>query len=98
MGNEFHVKDNKGHRFSLVYFTLGCHSKMKKEDKETLTKLGLVVPPADADPFKFLCPPGKMCKQVRDSLKQVPTPSRASRQLPASRYWKKAALVGKRTK
>lgn len=57
-GNSAHeVEDFEGSRFSVVYFTLGCFAKAKKEDEETMRRLGFPVPAKDEDPHKFLRKP-----------------------------------------
>lgn len=87
-GNSAHsVNDFEGNRFSIVFFTLGCHAKMKDADRAGLGELGFAVPKSDQDPHELLRPP---CK------KRAPA-SPTSKSLPAVRYWSKAALAGPRT-
>jgi len=57
-GNCAHsVDDFSGARYSIVYFTLGCHAKVTPLDKTKLKTLGFPFPAADADPFELLAPP-----------------------------------------
>jgi len=94
-GNSAHsVDDFEGNRFSIVYFTLGCHSQMKKADRDKLQLMGVAVPTADEDPFKLIRAPYgvKACKKYQG----VATPARqgrADRVLPAWRYWPKVSLA-----
>lgn len=82
-GNCAHsVEDFKGNRFSIVFFALGCHSKMKDAERTSLKNIGFSVPKKDQNPYELLRPPEK---------KQIASP--VSKHLPASRYWKKASLV-----
>lgn len=83
-GNSAHsVDDFKGNRFSIVFFALGCHAKMKDAERKSLTNIGFAVPTLEQDPYELLRPPNK--KQ------SVASPM--NKHLPASRYWKKASLV-----
>merc|ERR1712150_300623 len=57
-GNSGHcVNDFKGTRFSVVYFTLGCHAKMGDENRASLEALGVRVPAIDEDPRALLRAP-----------------------------------------
>jgi len=57
-GNSAHeVSDFTGERFSVVYFTAGCHAKAKEEDKAKLREFGFPYPAADEDPFALLAKP-----------------------------------------
>jgi len=83
-GNCAHsVDDFKGHRFSIVFFTLGCHSKMKEEDRPGLETMGFAVPKKDQNPHELLRPPHKK-QSVASPL---------AMRLPASRFWTKASLA-----
>jgi len=99
-GNSAHSVDEfKGQRFSVVYFTLGCHGQMKAEDRERLQSLGVAAPKADEDPYKIICAP----KGERSGRRYgaVATPSRKGArgaELPAYRYWSKASLDAKTKK
>lgn len=86
-GNCAHsVEDFEGNRFSVVYFTLGCHAKMKPEDRKALEDMGVTTPSPDEDPFQIIRPP-------LGRKRAVASPSRPSAgKLPASRYWSKASL------
>lgn len=60
-GNSAHeVNDySGGDRYSIVYFTIGCHSKMTEECRQGLAKISMPVPDADEDPRSLLAtPPG----------------------------------------
>lgn len=49
-GNSGHsVDDFKGSRFSVVYFTLGCHDRAPPEDRALLESLGVSFPAVDED-------------------------------------------------
>lgn len=64
-GNSAHeVSDFEGTRFSVVYFTLGCHAKAKKEDMAQLKKMGFLVPAPDEDQFALLGKPGSKGKPL----------------------------------
>eukprot|EP00932_Pfiesteria_piscicida_P019773 SRR837773.66.p1 GENE.SRR837773.66~~SRR837773.66.p1 ORF type:complete len:362 (-),score=136.57 SRR837773.66:92-1060(-) len=63
-GNCAHSVDKfEGSRYSLVFFTLGCHASIKIEDRERLKKLGFAVPAPTADPFKLLRVPKGYAKK-----------------------------------
>merc|ERR1711988_623708 len=50
-GNSAHeVESFQGSRFSVVYFTLGCHAKASEEDRAALKKIGFPVPAKNEDP------------------------------------------------
>jgi len=54
-GNCAHaVEDFTGSRYSIVYFTVGCHAAIEQKDREQLQKLGFPYPSSDADPFELL--------------------------------------------
>jgi len=77
-GNSAHeVEDFEGSRFSVVYFTLGCFAQAKREDGETMRRLGFPVPAEDEDPYKFLREPqgygSRGSKAGRPALRQWPT-------------------------
>jgi len=58
-GNCAHaVDDFAGSRYSIVYFTVGCHAAIEQKDREQLQRLGFPYPAADADPFELLRPLG----------------------------------------
>jgi len=94
-GNSAHsVDDFEGNRFSVVYFTLGCHSQMKQADRDRLQSMGVAVPSVDEDPFELIRAPygGKASRKYQG----VATPARqgrAKRELPAWRYWPKVSLA-----
>jgi len=94
-GNNCHSVDNfEGNRFSIVYFTLGCHANMQKQDKEKLERMHYMTPKPDADPTLYLRPPSLFKSKAQ--YRTVATPLRSDSQLkklPASRYWKKSDLA-----
>eukprot|EP00746_Dinoflagellata_sp_MGD_P157675 gnl/MRDRNA2_/MRDRNA2_86284_c0_seq2.p1 gnl/MRDRNA2_/MRDRNA2_86284_c0~~gnl/MRDRNA2_/MRDRNA2_86284_c0_seq2.p1 ORF type:complete len:501 (+),score=100.00 gnl/MRDRNA2_/MRDRNA2_86284_c0_seq2:87-1589(+) len=73
-------------RYSIVYFTIGCHAKAKQEDMDDLKKIGFPVPAKDENPHALLGRPGK-------SLRNVPTPQRKQTELPALRLWPCSELL-----
>lgn len=99
-GNSAHsVDDFEGSRYSIVFFTLGCHAKMGAEARKQLQGMGVVAPEPDEDPYKIIRAP--LGERSSRRYSQVATPSRAgggAPALPASRFWRKAALVGKKRK
>jgi hypothetical protein len=97
-GNSAHrVDDFTGNRYSIVYFTLGCHAKMKEADRKTLEKMGVATPKPDECPYKLICAP--LGEKSQKRYGSIPTPARkGAKELPASRYWKKTALGGKKRK
>eukprot|EP00927_Polykrikos_kofoidii_P057334 TRINITY_DN51452_c0_g1_i1.p1 TRINITY_DN51452_c0_g1~~TRINITY_DN51452_c0_g1_i1.p1 ORF type:complete len:508 (-),score=70.06 TRINITY_DN51452_c0_g1_i1:248-1771(-) len=57
-GNCAHsVNAFSGSRYSLVYFSLGCHANIKPEEQKKLRMLGFPTPAPDADPHEILRPP-----------------------------------------
>eukprot|EP00419_Tripos_fusus_P051497 CAMPEP_0172818578 /NCGR_PEP_ID=MMETSP1075-20121228/14006_1 /TAXON_ID=2916 /ORGANISM="Ceratium fusus, Strain PA161109" /LENGTH=488 /DNA_ID=CAMNT_0013658953 /DNA_START=42 /DNA_END=1505 /DNA_ORIENTATION=- len=89
-GNTAHsVNDFQGTRFSVVFFTLGCHAKMKQADREKLQSMGVKPPKADEDPFKIISAP--LGERASRRYSNVPTPLRT--QLPPFRFWDKESLV-----
>jgi len=63
-GNSAHeVNEFKGDfRFSIVYFTLGCHAKAPKEVMTSLKSMGFHTPAPDEDPYTLLGKPGSKSK------------------------------------
>merc|ERR1712070_692306 len=70
-GNSAHeVEDFKGNRFSIVYFTIGCHAKMTEECRKGLAKIGMPVPAPDEDCRSLLAaPPGYGKRKAEISTK-----------------------------
>lgn len=94
-GNSAHCVDSfKGNRFSIVYFTLGCHARMKAESRKDLKGMGFTLPAPKADPYKLLRPPIDARKGKGSSA----SGSSASKRLPAFRYWPKKTLVATKRK
>lgn len=57
-GNCAHSVDAfKGSRYSIVFFTLGCHASVKPEDRKKLDLMGIPFPAPDADPYELLRAP-----------------------------------------
>eukprot|EP00930_Biecheleria_cincta_P072532 TRINITY_DN59912_c0_g1_i1.p1 TRINITY_DN59912_c0_g1~~TRINITY_DN59912_c0_g1_i1.p1 ORF type:complete len:542 (+),score=97.85 TRINITY_DN59912_c0_g1_i1:77-1627(+) len=74
-GNCAHyVEPFKGDRYSIVWFTLGCHAKMSAEDKDKLTRLGMPLPALDAKEYTVLCAPANQRKEGTEAQeKKRPT-------------------------
>jgi len=90
-GNCAHaVQPFEGSRYSLVYFTLGCHPSVKVEDRERMKNIGFPLPATNEDPFKLLRPPKGYLK------KAGATP--AKKELPAYRCYEAAAIPNSRRK
>mmetsp|Transcript_69094 Transcript_69094/g.182519 ORF Transcript_69094/g.182519 Transcript_69094/m.182519 type:complete len:509 (-) Transcript_69094:171-1697(-) len=90
-GNCAHgVQPFKGSRYSLVYFTLGCHPSIKHEDRERMKNIGFPLPATNEDPFKLLRPPKGYLK------KAGATPTK--KELPAYRCYEPAAIPNGRRK
>jgi len=88
-GNTAHsVNEFQGTRFSIVFFTLGCHAKMKQEDRDKLSSMGVRVPKVDEDPFKIISAP--LGERAAKRYSFVATPLRGG--LPPFRYWDKESL------
>jgi len=94
-GNSAHsVNEFELNRFSIVYFTLGCHGKMKQEDREKLETMGVAAPQPDENPYNIIRAPLGERSSRRYA---VATPARKGAreaELPPSRFWLKAALGG----
>jgi len=81
-GNSAHsVDDFEGSRYSIVFFTLGCHSKMGAEARKQLQGMGVVAPEPDEDPYKIIRAP--LGERSSRRYSQVATPSRAGGGAPA---------------
>jgi len=99
-GNNAHQVDSfEGTRFSIVYFTLGCHAKMKQEDRARLSKMGVPTPKEDENPFCIISAPnGQRSDKKYAALLAAATPMK-KRVLPPSMFWKKSVLAaGKKRK
>eukprot|EP00928_Gymnodinium_smaydae_P046569 TRINITY_DN31025_c0_g1_i1.p1 TRINITY_DN31025_c0_g1~~TRINITY_DN31025_c0_g1_i1.p1 ORF type:complete len:546 (-),score=161.89 TRINITY_DN31025_c0_g1_i1:110-1672(-) len=60
-GNCAHsVEEFQGERYSIVWFTLGCHEGIIEEDRAKLKQLGIPCPAADEDPYALLRAPNGM--------------------------------------
>lgn len=73
-GNSAHeVDDFHGSRFSVVYFTLGCHAKAKDDIRATMANIGFPVPAKDEDPRALLpAPSGYNTKTTAGCVKAWP--------------------------
>lgn len=57
-GNCAHaVEPFSGSRYSIVYFTIGCHASARPKDTAKCRSLGIPLPKANADPYELLRPP-----------------------------------------
>eukprot|EP00747_Dinoflagellata_sp_TGD_P162056 gnl/TRDRNA2_/TRDRNA2_179232_c0_seq1.p1 gnl/TRDRNA2_/TRDRNA2_179232_c0~~gnl/TRDRNA2_/TRDRNA2_179232_c0_seq1.p1 ORF type:complete len:698 (-),score=165.19 gnl/TRDRNA2_/TRDRNA2_179232_c0_seq1:183-2276(-) len=83
-GNSAHsVNDFEGSRYSVVYFTLGCHAKCPPDTRDELIKMGVPFPAKDEEPRNLLRGP----RGYGDSAKRKPATPQAQSELPAVRYW-----------
>jgi len=88
-GNTAHsVDDFEGNRFSIVFFTLGCHSKMKNEDRQKLESMSVAVPKPDESPYTIICPP----LGERSDKRYKAMSGKEKTNLPAYRLWSKVKL------
>jgi len=86
-----------GSRYSIVYFTVGCHADVSSHDRQVLERLGFPYPPVNANPFALLRPP----RGYRDSGRSVaasPKTSPGGCELPACCTFEAAALQQKTTR
>jgi len=51
------VEPFQGDRYSLVWFTLGCHAEISKEDRAKLHQLSVACPSPTENPYTLLRPP-----------------------------------------
>eukprot|EP00442_Polarella_glacialis_P009151 CAMPEP_0115083102 /NCGR_PEP_ID=MMETSP0227-20121206/20324_1 /TAXON_ID=89957 /ORGANISM="Polarella glacialis, Strain CCMP 1383" /LENGTH=509 /DNA_ID=CAMNT_0002471373 /DNA_START=78 /DNA_END=1607 /DNA_ORIENTATION=- len=95
-GNCAHsVNDFEGSRYSVVYFTLGCHAKMPQKARDELKSLGVFGPAPGANRYTLLRPP--------HGITGKKAPSKATKNgLPAFRYLPRTnsapSKVGKQAK
>lgn len=95
-GNSAHEVEafKDGNRFSVVYFTIGCHAKAKDEDKSKLADLGFLVPAVDEDPLALLGKPQGYSKAgAAAGSGSVATPVRGTSKVPKLRIWSSGALA-----
>jgi hypothetical protein len=98
-GNNCHsVDDFQGNRFSVVYFTLGCHANMKQEVREQLQSMDYMTPRPDADPALYLCPPGNFENKAQYKAVATPARSATTKSKPAFMYFEKSALAARASK
>jgi len=71
------VNDFKGDRYSIVYFTAGCHDKAPDDCKDKLTEIGMQYPASNEDRYALLRPPRGYGEKAAKS---------ASSKLPPMRY------------
>lgn len=65
-GNCAHsVEKFEGSRYSIVFFTMGCHAEASAEDKEKLGRMSVPYPSATEDPHAILAKPLGFGKKVR---------------------------------
>lgn len=84
-GNSAHsVNDFEGSRYSVVYFTAGCHAKLDPEDISILRDLGMAYPPPDVDQFAILRQPQGYTTKGKSVA--------AKAKLPSSCFWSREEL------
>jgi len=84
-GNSAHsVEDFQGTRFSVVYFSLGCHDRAPQEDRDFLQSLGVPFPSPSEDRHTILRAPRGY------GARPPATPMRDTR--PAVIFWKASDL------
>merc|ERR1712232_801752 len=93
-GNSAHsVNKFEGQRYSVVYFTASCHSKLDPEDISILKGIGMPYPPPSVDEFALLRIPRGY------NGKGLPAAAKGSdSQLPASRFWTRHTMEKQRFK
>merc|ERR1712151_1353386 len=65
-GNSAHsVEPFKGDRYSIVWFSLGCHDKASAEDRAKLQQMGIPCPAPNENPYALLRPPNGTRAQKR---------------------------------
>jgi len=74
-------EDFTGHRYSVVYFTAGCHEQAPEECKQRARDVGFHYPSADTDRYALLRPP-----------RGYTSPSAATSTLPTFRYYPSAEI------
>mmetsp|Transcript_20218 Transcript_20218/g.56923 ORF Transcript_20218/g.56923 Transcript_20218/m.56923 type:complete len:502 (+) Transcript_20218:77-1582(+) len=85
-GNCAHsVEPFNGSRYSIVYFTVGCHASVKADDRKKLHALGLPYPALDVDPYDLLRQPKGYKSKTADK-----TPKKDD--LPAFRFFDNSKL------
>lgn len=78
-GNCAHsVNDFVGHRYSVVYFTVGCHDKAPQDCSSQLEQMGFHYPETDEDRYELLRPPrgygaGRAAPDDRAACRYYPT-------------------------
>merc|ERR1739848_42927 len=74
-GNCAHyVEPFEGDRYSIVWFTLGCHAKTSAEDRDKLSRLGMPMPAVDAKEYTVLRTPANQREEGTDAQqKKMPT-------------------------
>lgn len=108
-GNSAHsVEPFQGDRYSIVWFSLGCHEKASAEDRAKLQQLGIPCPAPNENPYALLRRPNGTRAQkravstaaVNKSLKPYRSFTKAMvekrRTLPAAAIKKAAAEFTKR--
>lgn len=86
-GNSSHSVDPfEGNRFSIVFFSMGCHARIEQQYRTKLREMDFVVPPPDADPHELLRAPLRKQKELKGVTAQ------RSKALPAWRFWPRSSL------
>jgi len=93
-GNCAHsVEDFSGARYSLVFFTVGCHALIEDGDREKMAQLGFRYPSVDEDSHSMLRPPRGYTDVAQSTLKPSAAPATGKYDdLPPVRYWKRSDL------
>jgi len=85
-GNCAHCVDPfEGDRYSIVWFTIGCHHRIGEEDRAKMAQLSMPEPSKDEDPYLLLRAP----KGALAAKRAVTTGGKKSKALPPFRFWKK---------
>lgn len=89
-GNNAHsVEPFKGQRYSIVWFTIGCHAEIPAEDRKKMEQLSIPVPSPEEDPNALLRAPYRDGKKDKD-------PKGSSKSNPPYRCYTKAQVEKKR--
>lgn len=85
-GNCAHsVEPFEGDRYSIVWFTLGCHDKISEESRQKLSQLGIPCPSPTEDPYALLRAP----HGIRAAKRSI---GKAKTSLAAYRKWTKTQV------
>uniref|UniRef100_A0A6U9JCA6 Uncharacterized protein n=1 Tax=Zooxanthella nutricula TaxID=1333877 RepID=A0A6U9JCA6_9DINO len=87
------VEEFSGLRYSIVFFTVGCHAQIQADDKAKLRQLGIPCPQSDEDPYRLLRAP-----RGYDGAGGLTPSKKALKEPPAWRSWRSAELgLGKKS-